>query len=46
MIHTFINAYSNNDYMIEAVVEKLMGRSAFTGVSPVDPFCGREELSW
>ena len=27
----------------EAVMEKLMGRSTFTGISPIDPFCGRED---
>ncbi|MBR1693286.1 MAG: glycoside hydrolase family 3 protein [Lachnospiraceae bacterium] len=44
MIKTYINCYSNNNYMLEAVVEKLMGRSEFKGKSPVDPFCGRREL--
>ena len=39
-IRTYINAYSCHRPMIEAVMEKLMGRSAFKGVSPVDPFCG------
>jgi beta-N-acetylhexosaminidase len=46
MLKTYINAYSNNDDVMEAVVEKVMGRSPFTGISPVDPFCGREELSY
>lgn len=46
MIHTYINAYSNNDYVIEAVIEKLMGRSDFKGVSPIDPFCGRDDLRY
>lgn len=44
MIGTYINCYSNNDYVLEAVVEKLVGKSDFKGVSPVDPFCGREDL--
>jgi len=44
MIRTYINAYSNNDRVIECVVGKLTGESAFQGQSPVDPFCGREEL--
>ena len=46
MIKTYINAYSNNDYIISAVVSKLLGKSEFKGKSPVDPFCGREELKW
>lgn len=46
MIKTYVNCYSNNDYMIEAVVEKITGKSEFKGVSPVDPFCGRKELAY
>ena len=40
MIHTYINGYCHSPYVIEAVVEKIMGRSEFKGISPVDPFCG------
>lgn len=39
-VKTFINTYSSNEYVLEALVDKLMGRSAFKGVNPVDPFCG------
>ena len=39
--HTYINAYSFNDYTVSAVVEKLQGKSDFLGKSPVDAFCGR-----
>ncbi len=46
MIKSYINCYSNNDYVIEAVVNKITGKSAFKGISPVDPFCGREELKY
>ena len=46
MMKTYINAYSNHDMMIDTVVEKIMGRSPFIGVSPVDPFCGKEYLAW
>lgn len=46
MISTYINCYSNNDYVLEAVVEKLVGNSDFKGISPIDPFCGREELTY
>ena len=41
MIQTFVNAYSNNGEVLDALMEKLMGRSAFKGSNPVDPFCGR-----
>lgn len=40
MIKTFINAYTPTEEVVDAVVDKLMGRSAFKGVNPVDPFCG------
>lgn len=40
-IKTFINAYNASEVVMDAVLEKLMGKSAFKGVSPVDPFCGR-----
>ena len=46
MVKTYINAYSNHDGMIDTVVEKLLGRSPFTGTSPVDPFCGKEYLRY
>ena len=46
MIKTYVNAYSNSDTMLKAVVDKLMGRSPFTGKSPVDPFCGKPWLRW
>ena len=39
-ISTFINCYSSNSYCVEAAVEKLVGKSEFQGVSPVDPWCG------
>ena len=45
MIKTYINCYSNNEYVIEAVVEKITGNSSFKGINPIDPFCGRKELS-
>lgn len=37
---TFINAYTPTEEVLEALVDKLVGRSPFKGVSPVDPFCG------
>lgn len=39
MVKTFINAYTPTEEVIEQVVEKIMGRSEFKGVNPVDPFC-------
>lgn len=40
MIRTYINCYSNNDYVLEAVADKITGGSGFYGKNPVDPFCG------
>ena len=40
MFRTFINAYTPTEEVVDAVIDKLMGRSAFQGVNPVDPFCG------
>ena len=41
---TYINAYTTNNFNVEAVVEKLMGKSEFTGKNPVDTTCGYYEL--
>ncbi len=46
MIDTFINAYSNEPQYKNAVMDKIMGRSAFKGVSPVDPYCGKDYLKF
>jgi len=46
MIKTYINCYSNNEYVISSVVDKITGKSKFKGKNPVDPFCGREELKY
>ncbi len=40
MVKTFINAYTPTEAVIDQVIDKVMGRSAFKGVNPVDPFCG------
>lgn len=40
MVKTYINAYYCCQASVEAVFDKLMGRSDFKGVSPVDPFGG------
>ncbi|MEN8078776.1 glycoside hydrolase family 3 N-terminal domain-containing protein [Clostridioides difficile] len=39
MIKTFVNAYSASEYVVDAVIEKIIGKSEFKGVNPVDPFC-------
>lgn len=46
MVRTYINGYSNNEFVMRAVVDKLCGKSAFIGRSPVDPFCGREDTRY
>lgn len=40
MIRTFINCYNSSDTVLDALIEKITGRSEFMGISPVDPFCG------
>ena len=39
-VKTYINAYDNHEHTLSAIVDKLLGRSEFEGVSPVDAFCG------
>lgn len=39
-IRTYINAYTATRTTIRLTIEKLMGKSAFRGVSPVDAYCG------
>ena len=46
MIGTCVNCYSNNTETLDALVEKLMGRDDFRGISPVDPFLGKEYLRY
>ena len=41
MVRTYINTYGLNEFTLPLLVDKLVGRSAFKGVSPVDAFCGR-----
>lgn len=42
-VRTFINAYSATEASIHAAIRRLLGQEPFTGVSPVDPFCGLED---
>jgi beta-N-acetylhexosaminidase len=41
-----INAYSAVEPVQRAVVRKLLGEEAFTGVSPVDAFCGLPDATY
>lgn len=40
MVKTFVNGYTSNEYVVTAIVERLLGHAPFVGASPVDPFCG------
>lgn len=44
MIKTYINGYCNSEFVIQAILEKIEGKGAFKGKSPVDVFCGRKDL--
>lgn len=39
-VKTYINAYTATRTSVRVVLEKLIGKGEFTGVSPVDAFCG------
>lgn len=43
MAHAYVNAYTENAATLDAVFDKITGRSTFKGASPVDPFCGKED---
>lgn len=45
-VKTYINCYDRSDHTIDALVEKLVGRSEFTGTDPVDSFCGMADTRW
>lgn len=45
-ISTAVNAYSAIPAVQQEVVRRLVGEAPFTGISPVDPFCGSEQLRW
>lgn len=42
-VPAYVNAYGSSEALQAAVVEAVMGRQAFSGVSPVDPFVGSEQ---
>lgn len=45
-VKTYINTYDKNEHTLDALVEKLLGRSEFKGVDPVDSFCGLPDTRW
>lgn len=40
-VHTFVNAYGSNRASIRATIEKICGKSAFTGTASDTVFCGK-----
>ncbi len=40
MIPTYVNAYCHAPAVIDAAIDKVLGKSGFKGISPIDPFCG------
>lgn len=45
-VQTYINCYDANQNTMTALVDKLVGKNDFTGVSPVDAFCASEDTRW
>lgn len=43
MADVYINAYTGSPVVLDALMDKVMGRSEFKGISPVDAFCGHED---
>lgn len=43
---TAVNAYAALDAAQVECVRRITGEAPFSGVSPVDPFCGMEQLRW
>jgi len=42
-VPAYVNAYGSSEAIQAAVLEAIMGRAPFAGVSPVDPFVGSEQ---
>ena len=40
-VRTFINCYNGTPAVIDALIDRLTGKTPFTGISPVDAFCGK-----
>lgn len=45
-VPAYINVYGSSEVLQEAVVEAIMGRQAFAGTNPVDPFCGSDQARY
>lgn len=45
-VKTCINCYTAAPHVVDVLVDKLVGRSEFKGISPVDQFCGMEDTKW
>jgi len=45
-VKTYINTYDNKPFTLKALVDKMLGRSKFIGVSPVDAFCDMQDTSY
>lgn len=43
---TYVNAYAATTAVIEGLAAKIAGEGSFSGVSPVDPFCGYPDTHW
>ncbi|MGN0314243.1 MAG: glycoside hydrolase family 3 N-terminal domain-containing protein [Fusicatenibacter sp.] len=43
MVPVYINTYNGSREALRQTVAKLMGKSEFKGISPVDAFCGRTD---
>ena len=46
MVDTYINTYSAAPAFTKAAMDKVMGRSEFKGISPMDPYCGKDYLKF
>ncbi len=44
-VKTYINTYDDKAFTLEALVDKLEGKSEFKGVSPVDAFCATPDTT-
>lgn len=42
-VKTYINTYDDKPFTLEALVDKLEGKSDFRGTSPVDAYCGKPD---
>jgi len=45
-VKTYINAYTPSKHTVDALINKLTGRTVFKGIDPTDPFCGLEDTKY